>query len=566
MTRVVTESGHRVAAEGRYNLLAAHAPDLPPEGYRLRFVPSGGGGTVVLAAADRRGLIYGCQTAAELIGTEPRGGIALSDGPSFAWRGVVEGFYGRPWHHKERLEMLDFMEKWRLNAYMYAPKDDPYHRRLWRAPYGRKALDRFASLAETARGHGVDFGVAVSPGLSLRYGDGDDYRLLLEKFRQFTRLGLILFGLYFDDIPGQLVHAVDRERFAGLASAQASLANRLFTDLAAETPGLHLIFCPTEYCGRGDSEYLRELGTALRPEIDVHWTGVMVCSTRITRPQAEQVGAILHRPPLYWDNYPVNDYWMATELHLAPYHGRDRDLASAARGVLANPMNQALASRFALASTALYLWRPESYVAEAAAAKVYQELLPEEARPAFAHFVLANAPEAFVSPRVPRAGLLRTRRLIAHGRHDDGRQAWVAQAYQLASSAALLARHLPGALRREIHPWLNEYAAWAELAARGCWIEEDVFRLQGAEKKAAKLWAYLRLEADLARLRRGLGRSVSWRTNVCGGSLREYLADKSQRIEGLIRAAPNFPLFLRPLFRLAGLALTRRRGCGPDLT
>lgn len=50
-------------------------------------------------------------------------------------RGIVEGFYGTPWSHADRLEMLHFSKEKKFNAYIYAPKDDPYHRAKWREPY-----------------------------------------------------------------------------------------------------------------------------------------------------------------------------------------------------------------------------------------------------------------------------------------------------------------------------------------------------------------------------------------------------------------------------------------------
>ena len=50
-------------------------------------------------------------------------------------RGVVEGFYGTPWTHAQRLDMLAFMGRQGFNAYIYSPKDDQYARAAWRVPY-----------------------------------------------------------------------------------------------------------------------------------------------------------------------------------------------------------------------------------------------------------------------------------------------------------------------------------------------------------------------------------------------------------------------------------------------
>lgn len=560
---LVAAAGHRPASDGRYALVAAEAPELPPESYRIRFVPAEGRGTLAIAASDARGAAYAARTAAELMGAEPGGEVTIEDGPAFAVRGVVEGFYGRPWSHAERLDALAFMGGHRLNTYMYAPKDDAYHRRLWRIPYGRAAMGRFRALAGAAARHGVDFGVAISPGLSLRYSDEGDYRFLLAKYRQFTALGLRVLGLYLDDIPGRLVHEADRDRFGTLARAQAALANRLRSDLAREIPRLCLVFCPTEYCGQGGSAYLRELGELLDPSIEVHWTGNRVCARRITRAEAQRVGEALRRPPLYWDNYPVNDYFMVTELHLGPYRDRAADLAGAARGVLANPMNQALASRPALASMARYLWRPECYDPREAALEAYADLVPEPARAAFAHFAAANAPGPFRAPAVPRQSLALARRQEAREDRDGARRTWAAEAHRLAGSAAALRAHLPEPLKREIGPWLDEYRGWAVLAAAGLFAEAGFHKVQGAKGKGEKLAAYLRLERDLARLRRGLSASARWRTGVCGREIHAHLVDQAQRLEGVLRVMSPFPAVLRPLLRFCGRFVTGRRAFPP---
>ena len=55
-------------------------------------------------------------------------------------RGIVEGFYGRPWTHEARIDMFAFMQAHGLNAYIYAPKDDELHRDSWRTPYDAASL------------------------------------------------------------------------------------------------------------------------------------------------------------------------------------------------------------------------------------------------------------------------------------------------------------------------------------------------------------------------------------------------------------------------------------------
>ena len=48
--------------------------------------------------------------------------------------GVVEGFFGRPWTHSQRLFVIRLIASLGMNTYIYAPKEDPRHREEWREP------------------------------------------------------------------------------------------------------------------------------------------------------------------------------------------------------------------------------------------------------------------------------------------------------------------------------------------------------------------------------------------------------------------------------------------------
>ena len=87
----------------------------------------------------------------------------------FAHRGIVEGFYGTPWSHDDRMWWVDRLGDWGMNRYVHAPKDDPYHRDRWREPYPAQAQREFRELIERGRQRGVDVGFAFSPGLSIEY-------------------------------------------------------------------------------------------------------------------------------------------------------------------------------------------------------------------------------------------------------------------------------------------------------------------------------------------------------------------------------------------------------------
>jgi hypothetical protein len=280
-------------------------------------------------------------------------------GVGFARRGIIEGFYGPPWSHQDRLDMLRFMGRVGLNVYFYGPKDDPYHRDRWREPYPAEQIAAIGELVKVGREGGVDIWFAISPGLSMSYSDDADYAALLAKLDAVAAVGVRHVGLFLDDVPETLTHPEDRTRFATPAAAHASLIRRLKADL--DTRGLALAVVQTTYTDAfGSRSYLHDLGAALPTDIPLAWTGVDVYAPDVTAPQAREWGAILRRRPLLWDNYPVNDYarWRP---FLGPLRGRAPDLATAVNGYLANPMNEAHASMLPLWTIADYLRDPVHY-------------------------------------------------------------------------------------------------------------------------------------------------------------------------------------------------------------
>jgi len=284
--------------------------------------------------------------------------------PGFAETGVIEGFYGPPWSHQDRVDVLRFMGRVGLTTYYYAPKDDPYHRERWRESYPRGELDQLRELVAVAEESGVRLVYALSPGGSMVYSDAAEYASLLEKLDAIAGLGVTRFALFVDDVPPTLEHGADRMVFGTLADAHADLINRLYHDLG--TRGATLAVTPTTYTNAwGDREYLERLGELAAADVPFFWTGIDVASPEITTSQAREWAALIGRPPLIWDNYPVNDYarWRP---FLGPLVGRERRLGLGALGILSNPMNEAHASMIPLATLAEYTRDPAGYDPEAA--------------------------------------------------------------------------------------------------------------------------------------------------------------------------------------------------------
>jgi len=362
----------------------------------------------------------------------------------FGVRGVVEGFYGTPWSHDARLDILSFLGARDMNAYVYAPKDDAKHRSQWREPYDDVEQERFRELAAHAAFEGIRFGFAISPGLDIDYESAEDRAVLVAKLEPLRAVGVSWFLLLVDDIPMQ----------PGLAPRQADLAAFLLEAF----PNLWLTLCPTEYVGTDPSPYLSELGARLPADVDVMWTGPTVCSPTISvRDARAWADALGDRAPIIWDNYPVNDGTMAHSLHLGPYQGRDSDLVDVVGGVLCNPMNQAYASQIALATAAAFLRDPDRYDPSEAWARAIDDVGGEHKE------ALACLARACADGPVSEPEELELHQLVATLHDEIDGPGWPAA---VAAVAAVLrtARALPDTFPADGDDLAGEIAPWARAA------------------------------------------------------------------------------------------------------
>jgi len=333
---------------------------LGDEAYGISVTSSG----VSVSGASERGTLYGLMTLGRMLdGSSLPCGTVL-DGPDFAHRGIVEGFYGRPFEHAARLELVEFAARLKMNTYLYGPKDDPYHRTMWRELYDDRRIDEFVELVDLARGLGIEIGWAAAPGFTVRYSDSRDVAALVSKFMQLAEIGVRLFAIFYDDIFGGMQYAEDRHSFGSLAGAQASFTSSVYEKLRRHVPDAQLLVCPTEYRGDAGSDYIVELACGVPVEIPLFWTGPDICARTITVGDTRTLTARLGRKPAYWDNYPVNDASMVFDLHIGPLTGRDAGLGAVTWGLLANPMSLAEAGKIPLFTIADYLWNSAEYDSE----------------------------------------------------------------------------------------------------------------------------------------------------------------------------------------------------------
>lgn len=300
--------------------------------------------------------------------------------------GLVEGFYGNPWSHEDRIGIIKKIGEFGFNTYVYAPKDDPYHRDKWRDDYPEPLLSNLVHLVKTSQSAGVDFFFTVSPGGEVSYSSQEDYEALMKKLKSLYEHGVMHYGVFFDDIAFELPEGEDKKRFGSIDKAQNYFIKKVYEGLKDIDPKIVLSTCPTLYHGRGDEDYIRSFAKELPKDIYLFWTGREVCSQVLSGPDAELFTQKTGHRPTYWDNYPVNDSIMKWEFHLGPYDKRDYEIVEASDGLVLNPMEYSQSSLIAIETAAEFFKKPETYKKFESWERVLKKQVPENIFEAYKHF------------------------------------------------------------------------------------------------------------------------------------------------------------------------------------
>ncbi len=298
----------------------------------------------------------------------------MANVPGFERRGIVEGFFGPPWSMAQRKAMFGFGAARGMNTYLYAPKDDPYHRERWRTPYPAERWRELLRLIRAAGKNKIDFVYGFHPGKELCFSAPQPVKSLLDKAQRFYDAGVRHFAVLFDDIPSRLHYALDQKRFNNsLARAEATWLATVIKRQPAVWQGVEWWLCPSYYTpdpllvrvfGAFEPDFLEIVAECLPAGVACLWTGPAVVPEKITLAHVNSVAQRLGHPLILWDNYPVNDLSMRDELHIGPLTGRDPRLPRSVYGYLNNPLLQEDLSFLPLATCFDYAVAPESYEAE----------------------------------------------------------------------------------------------------------------------------------------------------------------------------------------------------------
>ena len=286
--------------------------------------------------------------------------LAASAASPIEFRGVVEGYYGRPWGTEGRLSLLTFMGENDLNVFIYGPKDDPYHHSRWRDFYPESEKKDFKRLLAAAKKNKVHFYWAIHLGGTYRKGNREDADALMRKLSDMYAIGFRSFAVFFDDFGG------------ADASFHADICNMIIRDfLNAKGDCSPLIVCPNIYWGTG-APYQNTLGERLDASAKIMWTGRSIC-TDIRADDVAKITKAFRRPPFIWWNWPVNDYCRKHVLLGRTYGLEKAPLA----GFVSNPMENCEANKIALYGVAKWCQNPDTFDSQKAWEESFAKLYPD---------------------------------------------------------------------------------------------------------------------------------------------------------------------------------------------
>lgn len=330
------------------------------EKFGANFVASNNGEIVVLGR-DTDAAFYGI-TSLKHIFNQMNGStirnFTIKDYADTNIRGFIEGYYGIPWSNEDRMSLMKFGGDFKMTSYIFAPKDDPYHKEKWREEYPAKELAEITEMVKVGNEAKCRFVWTAHPfmgGFNANNADAE-IQALLKKFEQLYKAGVRQFGVLGDDV-GQL----NKDIVVKMMQEVSKWAK-------AKGDVYDTVFCPAGYnhSWQGDYSELNKYDKEFPEDIKIFWTGEAVCQPveqkTLNHFRTHNLnGQAKRRSPLFWLNWPVNDIngqrLMMGKGSLLHTDITLEDLA----GVVTNPMQEAEASKVAIFAVADYAWNVKAF-------------------------------------------------------------------------------------------------------------------------------------------------------------------------------------------------------------
>lgn len=338
-------------------------------------------GDIVILGNDKESAYYGMATLEQMFEQMEENKlttVVFEDYAYMEYRGIVEGFYGYPYSVENRLSLLEYCKRYKMNLFVYGPKADPYHLGYWRRDYptsltqaeqeqGMITQDDLRTIAAKAQACNVNFVWAAHPamqdGISFSSESAMDpgIEAIMNKFDHLYGLGVRGFGVFIDDI----TYTPSGNMQAYLADQVQKKLKEKYNTVSATKDEMvcPLFFVPTAYALNYGGSYSLNSLKSVDSDVVIAFTGYDCFSNIRGSSCADMAGRVGRNPVMWWNN-PVNDdhderiYMRGVTAH---WTIEDSEPIPSLRGLMLNPMGQAQASKVALFGGADYAWNPARF-------------------------------------------------------------------------------------------------------------------------------------------------------------------------------------------------------------
>ncbi|GFK28698.1 beta-N-acetylglucosaminidase domain-containing protein [Tetragenococcus halophilus] len=292
--------------------------------------------------------------------------VQIADYADTKIRGFIEGYYGIPWSNEDRKSLMKFGGQFKTTSYIFAPKDDPYHREKWDDLYPEEELEEIGDMAEVGEQNKTDFVWSISPlgeVAEIAQDEGEEAAMdlldennekLLAKFDQLYDAGVREFGILGDDVGALPLDYVVAQvnAVSEWAEEKGDVKDTIYTPAAYNSDWAW-----------DDGQELNTLEENFDDNVQILWTGANTVSP-VTQDTVDDFKNLDNegnerRDPLFWLNWPVNDVDMERV-----FLGKGDMLKTGIddlAGVVTNPMQEAEASKVAIFAIADYAWNNEDF-------------------------------------------------------------------------------------------------------------------------------------------------------------------------------------------------------------
>ncbi|MDO5026238.1 MAG: beta-N-acetylglucosaminidase domain-containing protein [Tissierellia bacterium] len=354
--------------DGQFNLLDLDSSleksidgSLHDEGYKIKIASNG----IKISAKNDLALHYAMLTLRQILDQvdDHVSYLEIYDYPSFSYRGVIEGYYGIPWTFEEKKDLMKFAATYKANVFIYAPKDDPYHREKWYELYPQDRLEKLKDLAQTGIENSINFVWTIGPFFKHMINHDNissSIDKIIAKFEQLYAIGVRQFGVLGDDV-GSLDTDLPIEIMKALSKWR--LEKKDVKDF---------LYCPANYTLEHEDRQteLNAYEKGFPDDVFLFHTGRRVCGPvkkedlieyKKIRSDSEDLKGKSRKNPIFWLNWPVNDIDPELrKIHMGPATMLDQTVEEL-KGIVTNPMQEAYASLMAIFAVSNYAWNSKDF-------------------------------------------------------------------------------------------------------------------------------------------------------------------------------------------------------------